>query len=96
MSYGVQTLGDENDGHGVITSIPQSSVFVENKLVSINGSTGTGHDGCPLIPIHCAGAWDTANGSSTVFVGGIPVNSDTDADTCGHTRVSGSTTVFIG
>jgi len=96
MGNGVQTLGDQNDGHGAITTIPQSTVFVENKLVSVNGSTGDSHDGCPMLHIHCAGAWDTANGSSTVFANGIEVNTDTNADTCGHIRVSGSTTVFIG
>ena len=96
MSNGAQTMGDANSGGGVITSIPQSTVFVEGKLVAVDGSRGTGHTGCFFGGIHCVGIWATANGSSTVFINGIAVNSDTDADTCGHARISGSTTVFIG
>ena len=72
-----QRNGDANTGGGVINSIPQSTVFVNSKLVSVNGSKGTGHG----IGIHAANAWDTANGSSTVFAGGIAINRTGDADT---------------
>ena len=88
-----QRNGDSNDGGGVINSIPQSTVFVNSKLVSVNGSVGTGH---PTGPTHSAGTWDTANGSSTVFAGGIAVNRTGDADTCTHTRTGGSDNVFVG
>ena len=77
-----QRNGDANTGGGVINSIPQSTVFVNSKLVSVNGSKGTGHG----IGIHAANAWDTANGSSTVSAGGIAINRTGDADTCAHTR----------
>ena len=87
-----QRNGDSNDGGGVINSIPQSTVFVNSKLVSVNGSKGTGHG----IGIHAANAWDTANGSSTVFAGGIAINRTGDADTCTHTRAGGSDDVFVG
>jgi len=87
-----QRNGDSNDGGGVINSIPQSTVFVNSKLVSVNGSKGTGHG----IGIHAANAWDTANGSSTVFAGGIAINRTGDADTCEHTRAGGSDDVFVG
>ena len=87
-----QRNGDANTGGGVINSIPQSTVFVNSKLVSVNGSKGTGHG----IGIHAANAWDTANGSSTVFAGGIAINSTGDADTCAHTRAGGSDDVFVG
>ena len=87
-----QRNGDANTGGGVINSIPQSTVFVNSKLVSVNGSKGTGHG----IGIHAANAWDTANGSSTVFAGGIAVNRTGDADTCLHARVGGSGNVNIG
>ena len=83
---------DANTGGGVINSIPQSTVFVNSKLVSVNGSKGTGHG----IGIHAANAWDTANGSSTVFAGGIAINRTGDADTCAHTRAGGSDDVFVG
>ena len=88
-----QRNGDSNDGGGVINSIPQSTVFVNSKLVSVNGSTGTGY---PVGPPHSAGTWKTANGSSTVFAGGIAINRTGDADTCTHTRAGGSDDVFVG
>ena len=87
-----QRNGDANTAGGVINSIPQSTVFVNSKLVSVNGSKGTGHG----IGIHAANAWDTANGSSTVFAGGIAINRTGDADTCEHTRAGGSDDVFVG
>ena len=88
-----QRNGDSNDGGGVINSIPQSTVFVNSKLVSVDGSIGTGH---PVGVPHSAGTWKTANGSSTVFAGGIAINRTGDADTCEHTRAGGSDDVFVG
>ena len=88
-----QRNGDANTGGGVINSVPQSTVFVNSKLVSVNGSIGTGH---PVGPPHSAGTWKTANGSSTVFAGGIAINRTGDADTCAHTREGGSSDVFVG
>tara|TARA_A100000164_G_scaffold307325_1_gene284021 strand:- start:400 stop:678 length:279 start_codon:yes stop_codon:yes gene_type:complete len=88
-----QRNGDSNDGGGVINSIPQSTVFVNSKLVSVNGSVGTGH---PTGPTHSAGTWKTANGSSTVFAEKIAINRTGDADTCEHTRAGGSDDVFVG
>ena len=87
-----QRNGDANTAGGVINSIPQSTVFVNSKLVSVNGSKGTGHG----VGIHAANAWDTANGSSTVSAGGIAVNRTGDADTCTHPRAGGSGNVFVG
>ena len=88
-----QRNGDANDGGGVINSIPQSTVFVNSKLVSVDGSIGTTHPtGLP----HVEGTWKTANGSSTVFAGGIAINRTGDADTCTHTRIGGSDNVFVG
>ena len=88
-----QRNGDSNDGGGVINSIPQSTVFVNSKLVSVNGSVGTGH---PTGPTHSAGTWKTANGSSTVFAEKVAINRTGDADTCEHTRAGGSDDVFVG
>ena len=88
-----QRNGDANTAGGVINSIPQSTVFVNSKLVSVNGSIGTGH---PTGPPHSAGTWKTANGSSTVFAEKIAINRTGDADTCAHTRTGGSNDVFVG
>ena len=86
-----QRNGDANSAGGVINSIPQSTVFVNGELLSINGSKGTGHG----IGLHAANAWDTANGFSKVTVGGTPVNHTGNVDTCGHARVGGSGNVNI-
>ena len=85
-------MGDANTGGGTITTIPQSTVFANSKVLAVNGSKGTGHG----VGIHAVNAWDTANGSSTVNAGGIPVNKEGDADTCAHTRTGGSSNVNIG
>ena len=92
MGNKAHRMGDLNTGAGAITSIPQSKVFCNSKLLAVNGSKGTGHG----IGIHAVNAWDTANGSSTVNAGGIPVNKEGDADTCAHTRTGGSSNVNIG
>ena len=85
-------MDDKNTGDGAIDTIPQSTVFANSKVLAVNGSKGTGHG----VDLHAVNAWDTANGSSTVNAGGIPVNSETDADTCAHTRTGGSGDVNIG
>lgn len=91
-----QRMGDANSGGGIITSIPQSRVYINNLLACVDGSQGTSHVGCPDDPIHCAGAWQTSGGSSKVRISGIPANRTGDSDTCGHTRATGSPNVFIG
>ena len=89
-----QRNGDANNAGGVINSIPQSNVYVNSKLLSIDGSKGTTP---PTGAPHVAGAWSTANGSSTVKCNGTPVNRTGDADTCStHSRVGGSDNVNIG
>ncbi len=93
MGNKAHRMGDANTGGGTITTIPQSTVFANSKVLAVNGSKGTGHG----IGVHATNQWDTANGSSTVNAGGIPVNSEGDADTCvTHTRTGGSSNVNIG
>lgn len=91
MGQQAHRLGDLNTAPAAITSVPSNSdVFCNSKLLSVNGSPVAPHG----LPPHANPF--TANGSSTVFCHNLPVNSRTDADTCGHTRVVGSTDVFIG
>ena len=92
MGNKAHRMGDANTGGGTITTIPQSTVFANSKVLAVNGSKGTGHG----VGIHAVNAWDTANGSSTVNAGGIPVNKEGDADTCAHTRTGVSGDVNIG
>jgi len=88
----VQRKTDANTGGGTISSTVQSTVFANSKLVSVNGSTVTTHGTSPNVH---AGVI-TANGSSTVFAGGIAINRTDDADSCTHTRTGGSGDVFVG
>lgn len=86
----VHRLGDVNDDGAQIVSIPQGTVFINNQLASVDGSE---------VEEHGIGEHDsaqTANGSPTVFIGGIPVNRQGDADTCGDARADGSPNVFVG
>jgi len=94
----VHRLTDINSGGGIITDIPQSTVFANNLLVSINGSMGTGHPPCgsPGGTPHCDHVWKTTDGATTVFIQNIPVNRMGDTDTCGHNRIAGSPDVFVG
>ena len=86
-----QRKTDANNGGGTISSVPQSTVYANSKLLSVNGSSVTTH-GDPAVH---SGA-TTANGSSTVFAGGTAVNRTGDADSCTHTRAGGSSDVNIG
>ena len=84
----VHRLSDPNDDGAVVEQVIQSTVYANGMLVSV--------DGCP-VQEHGLGEHDsplTANGSSTVFINGIPVNRQGDADTCGHARAQGSPDVF--
>lgn len=87
-------MGDANDGGGRVDSIPQSTVYCNGKLVSVDGSEGTSHS--PFEPPHLEGEWDTSSGVTSVRIGGIPVNVRGDADTCGHVRAAGSPNVYAG
>ena len=87
-----QRKTDANTGGGTISSVPQSTVFANSKLLSVNGSSVTTHGTDPAV--HSGTV--TANGSSTVFAGGTAVNRTSDADSCTHTRAGGSDDVNIG
>ena len=95
MALPIQRIGDSNDGGGIITSTPQSTVYVNGLLVAVDGSIGTSHDHCKDHYIHCEGQWQTIGGSPNVYIEGIPVNRTGDVDTCGHVRVGGSGNVFV-
>ena len=83
-----QRMTDANLGGGTISSVHQSTVFANSKLLSVNGSSVKTHG------LHSGAT--TANGSSTVFAGGTAVNRTGDADSCAHARTGGSDSVNIG
>jgi hypothetical protein len=90
----VHRMGDPNTGGGVINSIPQGTVYANNKLIAVNGSRGSGHALCKDNNIHCSGNWATTGGGPTVFAENIEINNSGDPDTCGHSRATGSPDVF--
>jgi uncharacterized Zn-binding protein involved in type VI secretion len=81
---GIHVLGDLDEEGNAITDVPQSTVFINNKPVSVDGSLV---EGGPTV---------TANGSPTLFIGGIPVNRTGDEDTSGIPRAEGSADVHVG
>ena len=87
-----QRYSDANTGGGTISSVPQSTVYANSKLLSVNGSSVTTHGVDPAV--HSGTV--TANGSSTVFANSLAVNRTGDVDSCTHTRTGGSDDVNIG
>lgn len=92
----VQRMTDQNQGGGVIQTIPQSFCRVDGLVVVVVGSQGSAHPPCPDVQAHCLNVWATTRGAPRVRIAGIPVVRTTDPDTCGHLRVGGSSTTRIG
>lgn len=88
MSRSLQRIGDANSGGGIITSVPQSTVFLNGVAVAVDGSTGTSH------PFR-HNSWAT-RGTGGVYIGNRHISRAGDADTCGHVRVGGSSNCFSG
>jgi uncharacterized Zn-binding protein involved in type VI secretion len=92
----VQRVGDANQVGGVILE-GEPTVLVNGRPVATIGKSISPHfccgvKGCP--PTHCS-AKTTAT-SATVLVNGKPICITGDKDTCGHSRVLGSTDVIVG
>jgi len=88
----VQRQGDPNGSGGVNTS-GVASVRVNSRPIVVPGISVTPHPCCGQngCGIHCSAV--TSGGSGSVRAGGKPVIRDGDSDTCGHSRVAGSSTV---
>ncbi len=91
MAKPVHRRDDPNTAGGVVVSPIQDFVFDQGKEVATDGSGVSSHT--PFAPPHLAPV--TANGSSFVFIDGIPVNFQTNSDSCGHARAEGSDLLFI-
>jgi hypothetical protein len=94
----VQRLDDLNNGGGKLTQTPQDFVTVDGKKVAVVGAEGTSHYPCgqPGGNAHCYPTWQTKGGSSSVRIANKPVIRTQDVDSCGHTRVGGSSTTRVG
>lgn len=92
----VQRVGDRNDAGGVILT-GDPTVLVNGRPVATLGASVSPHPccgqkGCP--PIHCAAK--TTSKNSKILVGGKPIITTGDLDTCSHARASGSPDVIVG
>ena len=94
MGNPAQRKGDSNTYPAAITVVADNKVYVNSKLISVDGSSVADH--LPVDGSNTHISVTTANGSSTVFAGGTAVNRTGDADSCTHTRAGGSSNVNIG
>jgi len=86
MTRRVHTMGDQNNGQGVINVVHQSKVFSESKLVSTSGDFGTTHD---------AGGLD--GGWAELGLPGLPPAADAAHDQNIWTTIGNAgSKVFIG
>lgn len=89
-------VGDKNSAGGVILT-GDPTVLVNGRPIAVIGASVTPHPccgakGCP--PTHCHAV--TTSQNATVLVGGKPVVTVGDLDTCMHPRAGGSFDVIIG
>ena len=89
-------VGDKNAVGGVILA-GNPTVLVNGRPIAVFGSPVSPHPccgkkGCP--PVHCAAK--TTSKNFRVLVGGKPVVTVGDLDTCAHPRASGALTVIVG
>lgn len=80
---------------GTQRSGPRHEVYVNGQKAVVVGWIGDSHPPCPKPPIHCAGNWRMVEGSSVVFINGIPKCRAGDSASCGHVT-SGTPNVFVG
>lgn len=88
-------VGDKNSVGGVIIT-GNPTVLVNGRPIAVIGSTVSPHPICGAKggASHCAAK--TTSKNFRVLVGGKPVVTVGDLDTCGHPRASGAYTVIVG
>lgn len=89
----VQRVGDANNAGGTITTTPQTTVYANGLLVSVNGATVSSH--APNTGLHLVANCRTSAGSGNVFINNIPVTVTNAQDNCSHVRSGGSPNVFV-
>ena len=94
MGKPAQRLGDSNTYPAAITDITNHKVKVNDKLVSVDGSSVADH--LPVDGVNTHTSVTTDNGSSTVKAGGLGINRTGDNDSCGHAREGGYDKVKVG
>lgn len=94
MASPVVRRGDINQAGGAIIGPGASTVLTNGISTSVVGDRVSAHAPCPIIKSHCAAV--VVQGSSTVVAEGRPVVYVGAADSCGHSRATGSPTVIVG
>jgi len=94
MTYPIVRVTDSNSAGGMAVSARLSVLSGTMPLAGFM-SPVTPHPCCgaPGCSIHCAAT--ILPSVSTVLAGGLPVHKVMDVDTCGHTRVTGDSTVLV-
>jgi hypothetical protein len=93
---GVIRETDNHDGGVPASDVAQSTVFAEDELIVVDGSTGPTHLPGPLIPIHIEGLWEAINGAEDVLAEDLPMLHADGETSCGHLWDDvGSETVWI-
>lgn len=88
----VHRVGDRNSAGGRILR-GDNSMIIEGRPVAPIGSPVSPHKPCPKKKKHCKAK--TAEGTNSFYVNGKKVTIETNKDTCGHARVSGSKSFFV-
>lgn len=94
MAKNIHRLGDYNSYGAPIISVNQNSVYVDNLLISVDGSKVQDH--IPSMSGFVHKNVTTTNGSNKLFIENKRVNRLNDPDSCGHVRISGSPNLYIG
>lgn len=89
----VVRVGDINSAGGRVTS-GSPSMIIDGRKVAPIGSLVSPHKPCPKHHKHCHAK--TAHGSKSFIIDGKPVTVVSNKDTCGHKRVTGSSSFIIG
>ena len=85
MAGRIHRVGDPNEALGVITFSPQSSVYLDGRLVAVEGAFGTPDRECDDGDRHCYWVC-VAPPSRRFFIEGKRVICEGDRDSCGHKR----------
>jgi len=85
MAKAIHRVGDCNTAKGCITFTPQRSVFLDGRLVAVEGARGTPDRECDDGDRHCNWVC-VAPPSRRFFIEGKRVICEGDRDSCGHKR----------
>ena len=85
MAGAIHKVGDPNEAQGIITFTPQNRVFIEGRLVAVEGAFGTPDRKCDDGDRHCNWVC-VAPPSRRFFIQGKRVICEGDRDSCGHKR----------